>query len=194
MRSCVLGVQLATLLSVVQAQRNSQAALTARVRSKMVRRPDPPRPLETAVNTLAERAGASWARARQERPRACVIIHAAGRLCSHRVLSFFCAQDELGLAATGPIGGRRLSEAVALNLGADYVSELGSGGAWDDQRLTKSEIAADPEAAALATYFRQVRFWNHSREPGYRVECLELCTWVRDGGCACGRPLTASRR
>ena len=44
-----------------------------------------------------------------------------------------------------------------MNLGADYVSELGSGGAWADQRLTKSEIAADPEAAALATYFRQVR-------------------------------------
>ena len=33
--------------------------------------------------------------------------------------------------------------------------ELGSGGAWDDSRLTKAEIAADPEAAALATYFRQ---------------------------------------
>ena len=66
-------------------------------------------------------------------------------------------QSELGLAAGGPVGGRRLSEAVSLNLGADYVSELGSGGAWADQRLTKSEIAADPEAAALATYFRQVR-------------------------------------
>ena len=37
------------------------------------------------------------------------------------------------------------------------MSELGSGGAWADQRLTKSEIAADPEAAALVTYFRQVR-------------------------------------
>jgi hypothetical protein len=78
-----------------------------------------------------------------------------------------CAmQSELGLAAGGPIGGRRLSEAVSLNLGADYVSELGSGGAWADQRLTKSEIAADPEAAALATYFRQVRTESSSWRRG----------------------------
>ena len=79
-------------------------------------------------------------------------------LCWLPNLPFGCTvQNELGLSNPGPIGGRRLSEAVSLNLGADYVSELGSGGAWADQRLTKSEIAADPEAAALATYFRQVR-------------------------------------
>lgn len=66
------------------------------------------------------------------------------------------AQTELQLDTAAPVG-RRLSEAVALNLGAEYVSELGSGGAWDDQRLTKSEIAADPEAAALVAYFREVR-------------------------------------
>ena len=63
-------------------------------------------------------------------------------------------QTELGLSSTAN-SGRRLSEAVSLQLGTDYVGELGSGGAWDDSRLTKAEIAADPEAAALATYFRQ---------------------------------------
>ena len=77
--------------------------------------------------------------------------------CSLTNLPSGAVQNELGLSNPGPIGGRRLSEAVSLNLGADYVAELGSGGAWADQRLTKSEIAADPEAAALATYFRQVR-------------------------------------
>lgn len=71
-------------------------------------------------------------------------------------LGIVLTQGELGLSDSGPIGGRRLSEAVSLNLGADYVSELGTGGAWADQRLTKSEIAADPEAAALVSYFRQV--------------------------------------
>lgn len=53
--------------------------------------------------------------------------------------------------------GRRLAaaEAVSLHLGPDYVSELGSDGAWDDFRLTKGEIAKDAEAAALSIYFKQ---------------------------------------
>ena len=69
-------------------------------------------------------------------------------------------QIELGLAEEleASDSGRRLSstESVSLHLSSDYISELGSGAAWDDFRLTKGEIAADPEAAALATYFRQV--------------------------------------
>ena len=85
---------------------------------------------------------------------ACIQLSAAGSLTVCSFVSF--AQSELQLDTAAPVG-RRLSEAVALNLGAEYVSELGSGGAWDDQRLTKSEIAADPEAAALVAYFRQVR-------------------------------------
>ena len=72
-----------------------------------------------------------------------------------------CLQVELGLATPleDESTGRRLSatESVSLHLSTDYVSELGSGGAWQDFRLTKNEIAADPEAAALATYFKQVR-------------------------------------
>ena len=40
-------------------------------------------------------------------------------------------------------------------MGPDYVSELGSDGAWDDFRLTKGEIAKDAEAAALSIYFKQ---------------------------------------
>ena len=70
MGSCIaVGMpQLATLLSVVQAQRNSQAALTARVRLKMVR-PHPPIAIDRICGSLVRRSDAgalvsAWARAR----------------------------------------------------------------------------------------------------------------------------------
>jgi hypothetical protein len=62
-------------------------------------------------------------------------------------------------ASTTTGGGRRLAatESVSLHLSSEYVAELGSGDNWEDFRLSKNEIASDPEAAALAAYFKQVR-------------------------------------
>lgn len=85
---------------------------------------------------------------------------------------------ELGLSSSSSGTGRRLSEAVSLNLGADYVAELGSGQAWDDQMLSHSEIASDPEAAALAAYFVETTAEQLGLHPSVRLSQLYCYDFV----------------
>ena len=96
--------------------------------------------------------------------------------CAVRVL-VVCVQSELGLSIPEANGGRRLAEAVSLHLGTEYVAELGSGMAWDDRSLSPTEIAADPEAAALAAYFVETT----SEQLGLQPSDVSVSSFETDG-------------